>query len=103
MNLPTVKKMTKMGFSQDEATRIREILEKYRRRFPWGDRIPWTTLTAVSDVMKAEPPEQIIPTGSKPPILFVPTGDLYDTTIFWRGGNFCVGCVAYYLEQGGYQ
>lgn len=103
MNLPTVKKMTKMGFSQDEATRIRELMEKYRRKYPGGDKLPRHTLSAISDVMGGESPEELIPTGSKPIILFVPTGDLYDTTIFWRGGNFCVGCVAYYLEQGGYQ
>ena len=91
MRCPTVKTMVKMGFKEDEAKKIRKIMED------------WNMLTHVSkplekirQIMNAEKIDYIILNDQA--IHFVHNGDPYDTTIIFNG-SWQVGNIGYYMER----
>lgn len=104
MNLPTVKKMVEWGFGQDEAVKIRARMEKYRDRFPFGDKWPTQALQDIAAIMD-EVEIVDIPSGSNqksPRFFYVATGDMYDTTVLFYNRTFHIGNAGTILEQGNY-
>lgn len=104
MNIPTIKRMQKFGFSPDEATKIRAAMEGYYRKHPFGDRRPRHTLAKISDIMNGEGVEEV-PEGNNqrsPFIMYVNTGDLYHWTVMWVNGRFQIGDVGSIIERGNY-
>jgi len=105
MQLPTVKFMVSRGFSQDEATKIRELMAKFRRRHPLGNVRPTVTLEKINAIMDGTGVEFITQgTNQKSPhITYVNMGDAYDTTVLFYNGNFHIGCWGFIVEQGNYE
>jgi len=103
MGLPTVQLMVKRGFTLDEATKVRELMEKYQRRTS-GLVVPEVTLGKISDVIGGCGMESI-PAGhntKSPAIHYVNMGDTYDTTVLWVNGKFRIGCWGDIVERGNY-
>jgi hypothetical protein len=85
MLIPTVKLMIDRGFTADQATKIRALMENYRGRYPCGERYPRITLEKISDVIEGFGCERI-PKGhnsKSPAIAYANMGDPYHLTIMW--------------------
>lgn len=103
MQLPTVKAMTARGFQPEEAKAIRQLMERFAQRHPYGTR-PTVTMDKINDIMRGHGVEYI-PAGSSsrsPAIEYVNMGDTYDTTVMWVRGTFRIGCWGDIVERGAY-
>ena len=104
MRIPTVATMVKRGFAEAEAIKIRELMEKYEKKHPAGDRAPVHTLEAISGVMDGCGYEYIKHghNAKSPAIHYVNMGDTYSTTVLFVRGNFQIGCWGNIVERGNY-
>lgn len=103
MRLPTVKLMVKRGFTEEQATKIRKLMEKFADRYPFGDVKPAKTMENIGSIMGCEIQEIRKGRNQKSPaITYVNTGDPYDTTVMWVQGQFVIGNWGYYVERGNY-
>lgn len=104
MNLPTVKHMLNFGFKHDEAVKIRERMELYRKKHPWGNKRPTHCMGDIDVIMNGNGVEEVAAGSNQksPAFLYVNMGDTYDTTVLWINGKFVISNAGYFFERGSY-
>lgn len=102
MRLPTVKNMMSRGFSKEQATKIRELMERYEQKSL--GKFPRNTLEKISDILGGCGIETIGAghNSMSPKITYVNMGDSYDVTVMWINGNFQIGDWGSIVERGNY-
>lgn len=103
-NIPTVKFMMNRGFTKEQATFIRKAIERYYKKYPFNHPRPTTTLNKISEMLNLCGVESI-PKGNNeksPEIVYVNSGDTYDTTVMWINGRFRIGDWGSIFERGNY-
>lgn len=109
--IPTVKNMISHGFTEEQAKKIRAVLEDFTRRFPGGYNKqlqlvrPITTLEKICRILNGCD-VQSIPEGTNsrsPAIHYVNMGDTYDTTVMYVGyRQWRIGDWGSIVERGNY-
>ena len=104
MRLPTVRLMVSRGFTKEQATQIREAMEGYERKHPFGDRRPTLTMEKIDRIIDGNGIEEIPEGNNKksPAIMYVNMGDSYDITVMFVKGQFVIGAWADIVERGNY-
>jgi len=102
MNLPTIATMVKRGYTLDQATKIRGLMERFRAKGTW--KWPKWTLERIAEIIGGEEIE-FIPKGANersPAIRYINMGDTYAETIMWVEGRFVLGDWGSIVERGNY-
>lgn len=102
---PSLKTLTRRGFTETESAEIRRLIKRYETKYPFSRPRPVHTLESISSVIGGFGVETIPqgPNSRSPEIVYVNMGDTYDTTVMWVDGNFRVGCWGDIVERGNYQ
>lgn len=99
----SIKNLVNHGYTPEQATFIREALLKFEAKHSKWVR-PEKTFKKISEFLNKFGVQRI-PAGTNqksPEIMYIDTGDMYDTTLMWVNNHVSIGYVAYIIERGNY-
>lgn len=103
MNIPSIKTIeTRLKIDRVVAKEVRRLLEK-----DCNGTYAYGTLRLVERALGyhllTHGVESIVSLGKKPAILYLNTGDPYNTTVMNVGGRWVIGAWGDLVEKGGYE